>query len=281
MKSITFPVILVALVTTACSGGTVSPAPSASAVQPSPPSVQPSPSQSYPAGPIPLLVGCTASTSRCQDLTAGTYATAGGHAFMPGLVVTLPAGWSSAEQDAGEFNLHAVGDTNLNDMLSFWGDIAVADQTGHPAAGIGTTPQELADFLANDPDLIVSERGTATIGNAIPAITLVMRVNPTGPSDDPADCPGDHCAFPLTDPSHWDGPLGITVNSSEDPKLACPCSHAVRLYLASIGSASNRHTFVVAVMVYAPDPDAELAIFEPDVQPIIDSIRLPAKYLDN
>jgi hypothetical protein len=270
-------VIVGALLISACNGGTVSPAPSASSVQPSPPSVQPSPSQSYPAGPIPLLVGCTASTSRCQDLAAGTYATAGGHAFMPGLIVTLPAGWSSAEQDAGEFSLHRVSDTKLNDMLFFWHDIVAADQTGHPAAGIGATPQDLADFFADDPDLIVSERGTATIGNAIPAITLVMRVNPTGPSDDLPDCPGDHCASPLTDPSYWDGPLGITVNSSEDPTLACPCSHALRLYLASIGSASNPHTFVVAVMVYAADPDAELAIFDAAVQPIIDSVRLPGE----
>lgn len=196
-------------------------------------------------------------------------------------MVTLPAGWSSAEQDAGEFNLHAVGDTNLNDMLSFWSDIVAVDPTGHPAVGVGATPQDLADYLANDPDLTVSDSGTATIGNAIPAITLVIRVNSTGPSDDPPDCPGDHCAFPLTDPYYWDGPIGITVNSSEDPRLACPCSHALRLYLASIGSASNPHTFVVAVMVYAPDPDAELATFQADVQPIIDSIRLPAEYLNN
>ncbi len=72
-----------------------------------------------------------------------------------------------------------------------------------------------------------------------------------------------------------------SVNSFEDPKLACPSSHAIRLYLASIGSASDPHTFAVAVMVYAPDPDSELATFQADVQPINDSIRLPAAYVNN
>jgi hypothetical protein len=166
-------------------------------------------------------------------------------------------------------------------VLLFWRDIVAVDPTGQAAAGVGATPQELADFLADHPDLIVSQRGTATIGNAIPAITLVMRVNPAGPSDDPTDCPGDHCAFPLTNPAFWDGPLGITVNSSEDANQACPCSHALRLYLASIGSASDPHMFVVAVMVYAPDPDADLARFQAAVQPIIDSVQIPARYLEN
>ena len=227
------------------------------------------------------MTGCSPGVTRCEDLTAGTYATTGQFAFMPGLVVTLPPGWSSAEQDAGEFNLYPVSDTNLNDMLVFWLDVVAAGPTGQPVPGIGTTPQELADFLANDPSLIVSERGTATIGDGIRATTLVMQVNPTGPKDDPEDCPGDRCAFPLHDPRHWDGAIGITVNSFEDPQQACPCSHAIRLYLASIGSASDPHTFAVAVMVYASDPESELASLQADVQSMIDSIRLPAEYENN
>jgi hypothetical protein len=264
------------LTISACASTTGTPS-----LSPSPQSVQPSPSQSSSAGPIPLDVGCSPSSPRCQDLPAGTYVLTGTYAFMPDLVVTVPAGWSSAEQDAGEFNLHEVSDANLNDMLLFWHDLVAVDQTGHPAAGIGTTPQELADFLAGDPRLIVTDRGTATIGDGIAAITLLMQVNPTGPSDDPQGCPGDSCANALIDPIYWDGAFGITVNSSEDPNLACPCSHAVRLYLASVGPASSPTTFVVAVVVYAPDPGADLARFEADVQPIIDSIQLPARFVEN
>jgi hypothetical protein len=272
-------VLCSALTVSACSGVTVGPSqrPSPGSVPASPRSTKPSPSEASPAGPIPLLVGCSPGFSRCEDLPAGTYVTSGTYAFMPGLMVTVPAGWSSAEQDAGEFNLHAVDDTNLNNVLMFWRDVVAAGPTGDPVAGIGATPQDLADFLASDPSLIVSDRRIATVGVGIRAITLVISVNPTGPMDDPEDCPGDRCAFPLIDASHWDGAFAITVNSFEDPELACPCSHAVRLYLASIGSASDPHTFVVAVAVYSPDTDAELTRFEADVQPIIDSVRLRAQ----
>jgi len=233
-----------------------------------------SPSQASEASPIPLLVGCSASVSWCQDIPAGTYVITGAYGPLPGLVVTLPAGWSSSEQDRGECTLHPVDGNLANDVLMVWRDIVAVDQTGQPAAGIGTTPQDLADFLATDPRLVVSERDTTTIGNGIPAITLVMRVNPTGPNDDPEYCPGDTCANTIT-AAIWGRTYGMTVNSFEDPELACPCSHLVRLYLVSIGPASDPGTFVVAVQVYAPDPDSELAMFQADVQPIINSIRLP------
>jgi len=91
--------------------------------------------------------------------------------------------------------------------------------------------------------------------------------------------PGDACANPLRDP--WEGTFGITVNSREDPSPACPCSHAVRLFFATIGPTSDPHTFVVAVVAYAPDPMAEPALLQAKVQPILDSVRVPDVVVDN
>lgn len=242
----------------------------------SPPSLLPSPSQSSEESPISLVEGCSEAVSWCQDIPAGTYVISEGYGPLPGLVVTIPADWSSSEQDRGEFNLYPVDGNPDNDILMFWRDVVAADQTGQPAAGIGTTPADLAEFLATDPRLVVSDRDTTTIGNGIPAVTLVMRVSTTGPNDDPEYCPGDICANVLT-AAIWGHTYGIALNAFEDPTLTCPCSHAVRLYLVSIGPASDPGTFVVAVQVFAPDPDSDLAAFQEDVQPIIDSIRLAAE----
>lgn len=265
-----------ALAISGCSAtGNPSPSETHSPVIASPVVPAPSPTEAPSPGPIHLSVGCSPTVIRCQSLPAGTYVTTGNHAFLPGLVVTLPAGWSSSEQDAGEFSLHTVGDKNRNDSLLFWHDIVAVDHTGSRAAGVGTAPQDLVDFLVADPRLIVSKPSATTIGNGLSALALTIRVDPAGPNDDPEQCPGDSCANFLTDPAYWEGPIGITVNSSEDASLACPCSHAVRLFLASYGQASDPHTLAVAVVVYAPDPDAELALFQQLVAPIIDSVRLP------
>ena len=278
-------VVFVMLLAASCSTATISspetstgPSVPASPVSSSTPRLsRPSHAAATQPGLRSLPFGCSPTEGRCQDLAAGTYVTTGEFAFMPGFTVTLPAGWSSAAQIAGELTLYAVGDPNVNDSLNFWRDIAATDSTGGAAEGVGRTPEAIAEFLAKDPRLIVTERGTAVIGDGLAAISLVIGVDPAGPMDDPEDCPGDSCANFLTDPFYWDGALGITVNSSEDPSMACPCSHAMRLYLASVGSASRPHTLAVAVLVYAPDAAAELEAFEAAVAPIIASVRLPAE----
>lgn len=238
----------------------------------------PSPASSgSPAGvAMAIPYGCDASTVRCQDFAPGTYVTDGRWAFLRGLQVTLLAGWSSSEQDAGEFNLHRVTDPNANRVLLFWRDVEAVDQNGKVAPNVGKTPADLTAFLSRDPSVIATAPENVTIGDGIRAISIVITVSPKAVLPSPNDCPGLTCAGPLRDFKHWDGVFGITINSNEDPTLGCPCSHAARLSFATIGGASDPHTFVVAVLVYGPDPKAALAAFQTQVQPIIDSLRIPA-----
>ena len=131
-------VALLAVVIGACTSATPSsrPLPSASA--------------SPQATPIPLTYGCAPKVARCQNIPAGTYTTAGQYAFLPGLTATIPAGWSSWEQDAGEFNLHQVSDQNANNVLYFWRDMAAVGADGLVAPGVGRTPADLVAFLTSD-----------------------------------------------------------------------------------------------------------------------------------
>jgi hypothetical protein len=226
------------------------------------------------------MFGCSPTAARCQDIPPGTYVTAGVSAFLRGLVLTLPAGWSSWEQDAGEFRLQRADDPARDDVLMFWRDIVAVDVDGHPAAGVGKTAQDLVDYLSGDPRLVASTPESATLGDGLPALTMVISAKVGGPVDDPT-CPGEACANPLMDPVHWPGPFGIALNVGEDPKVTCPCSHKVRLYFATIGSASDPHTFVAAVVAYANDPEAELAHFQAEVQSILDSLRFPDVVIEN
>ncbi len=54
---------------------------------------------------MPGAPGQCDSPSRPCQFTAGTYQTYGRWAFLPGLTMSIPDGWNSTEQDAGEFNL--------------------------------------------------------------------------------------------------------------------------------------------------------------------------------
>ena len=211
------------------------------------------------ASPQPLNV-CSGG-SPCV-LTAGTWETSGTSSFIPGLTITLPAGWQSDEEDAGEFNLFRTD--HPNDALKLWKDVApvTSDGTTTLIAGVPRTAAGLSGYLRGNPDFIVSKAAETTIAGGLPATTYVVGVSKTAKFTDPG-CPVfPHCADLLTDPDHW-GPNVYGIGAPE----------VVRLYLATVGSGADAHLFVVALD--APD-DAELARFTTVAQPIISSIRLPA-----
>lgn len=194
-------------------------------------------------------------------LTAGTWVTAGDIAFIPGLTITVPAGWQSDEQDAGEFNLFRTD--HPNDALKLWKDVApvTSDGTTKLIAGIPRTEAGLTGYLRGDPDFVVSKAAAATIAGGLPATTYVVGVSKSAKFTDPG-CPVfPHCADLLTDPDHW-GPNVYGIGAPE----------VVRLYLATVGSGADAHLFVVALD--APD-EAELARFTTVAEPIIASIHLP------
>jgi hypothetical protein len=269
------PVLLLAtaLALSACGGtaGSISGSPLGS------PSVAPSAAA---ATPIPigtdLELECStgapchcAPDSPCQ-FAEGTYATFGRWAFLPGLTMAIPGGWTSTEQDAGEFNLLH---TSYPGGLYFWRDMVPVDPEGHLIAGIPSTPEALTDWMTSNPDLIVTEPAAVTIGHGVQATTFTFVTAPGARNMDPENCPpfppgaAATCFAVFTDPAHW-GTGSWWVASA----------HATRLYLASIGPAANPHLLVVAVQGTVEPPSTETDHFveleriEAGVQPILDSL---------
>ena len=215
-----------------------------------------------PATPTPQPLRAVCSGSSPCVLAAGTWVTTGDGSFMPGLSITLPAGWQTDEQDAGEFNLFRM--EHPDDALKLWKDVVpvTSDGTTKVVAGIPRTQAGLTGYLRGNPDFVVSKATDATIDGGLPATTYVVGVSKTARFTDPG-CPVfPHCADLLTDPVHW-GPNVYGIGAPE----------VVRLYLATVGSGTETHLFVVALD--APN-EAELVRFTAVAAPIIASIRLPA-----
>ena len=242
-----------------------------------------------PAGGVILLEhGCGDGVARCENMAAGTYETSGTWAFLRGLTVTLPAGWSSAEQDAGEFMLHQ-GDP-AQGTIFFWRDL-VPWVDGAPRPDLGTSADEFADYLLGDARLTVVEGSGRTfrvrgpdslaVDGHIQARSFSVIVSASANSDaDLADCEGEACVNVLIDPVHWPRPITLGRNIAA-PVPGCPCSQAWRLYVASIGREPHAHMFVVAVEAVGPNPLQALSAWEAQVDPVIDSVLVPYIIVDN
>jgi hypothetical protein len=234
---------------------------------PPPASATPGASVSPAAGVTPLRTGC-GHDDPC-NLAAGSYATSGQFAFLRGLQVTVPSGWYSDEQDAGEFNLHPVGQPD--DSVFFWKDLVATanDLAGTPLAGVSGTAPGLVAWLTADPDLIVTEPRQTVIGR-VPVVMVDVEVSQAAktPKSAYSDCPADPCVGFLRDAKHWDGPLAIARGE------------IARLYFGTIGPASGPHLFAVGIEGQgfdAPSIDA----FTKRVRPILDSVVIPDIIVDN
>ena len=226
-------------------------------------SLDPSAPATSPAASLtPLGTGC----NPC-NLAAGTYATSGQYAFLRGLQVTVPAGWFSDEQDAGEFNLHPVGQPD--DSIFFWKDLVPTadDQAGTQLAGVsGSAPGVLAWLTAN-PDLIVTKPRQTMIGQ-VPVATVDVRVSHTAKTPKNSDCHADPCVWFLRDMKHWDHPFAIAQGD------------IARFYFGTIGQASDPHTFAVEIEGRGFDAPA-LDAFTKSARPILDSLVIPDVIVDN
>lgn len=234
--------------------GQASIAPSAQTEQPT---AVPTASASTPLT-LDLRVGCS-DTSPCA-LSAGTWTLGDRYSFILGMKVTLPDGWQSQEQDAGEFNLWPLA--HPNDHILMVKDIAAVKTDGSLALvpGVPQTVKGLTAYWRQDPNLVVSRSKSTTIAGGIDAITYVIHVSPDAAFTDP-ECPVyPRCADLFTDPRYWDGVYGIGAPS------------AVRLYLATVKSGTESHLFVIGL---EGEDDAALARLTKDAAPIIASIRLP------
>ena len=245
-------VLVPVFVLAACQGGGAGPA---------------SPAASRPASPAHTAVrtlapGCT-HASPCQNITAGAYRLGSG-TLLPGLELTLPAGWSSTGTGPAQLNLVPPG--LPDDFLDFWLDMLAVKSTG-PGHGttiltnVGTTPSALLAWLTRNPDfLIVSRPAPATIGQDSKMTSLVVGVSRSANYGDPA-CPSNPRCADLFTNRKWSDFYGIGGDEE------------VRLYLGTIQINGNPHTLMVALD--AGDQYGLLHL-ENVAKPIIGSVRLPS-----
>lgn len=240
-----------------------------------------------PANAQPFLFGCTDGLARCTDMAPGTYYTAGEWAFLPGLTVTLSAGWSSLANEAGELELHRTGDDH--DEILVWRDV-VPWQGGRAILDAPSDPEAFVARLAGNPCLVVSEPERVVLGDWIDLAgskqadlqAIVVSVGVAAQAAyDAARCPDTGQVVILSDPMHWEHGFNIGGDEMGDP--GCPCSSMQRLYFASIGYVSHKHLLVVALQSYGPNGDvaAQMASLQAAAQPILDSLIAPAIVVDN
>ena len=202
---------------------------------------------------------CDTPGQPCQ-FTAGTYQTYGRWAFLPGLTMSIPDGWTSTEQDAGEFNLQNP-DFPEGSGLFFWRDVIPVAPDGTHITTVPSTVAGITDWLRADTQLVVSHPRERVIGKGLHTTTFVVEVAHGAVNKAPECAAVKATCFPiLTDPERW-GDGAWTVASTESS----------RYYLATIGPSSNRHLLVVALVAQA-DPAAERLRFEKAVAPILDSL---------
>jgi hypothetical protein len=243
--------LVLVLALAACQGGGVRPA--------TPAASRPA-SSAHPAVRT-LAPGCT-HDSPCQNITAGAYRLGAG-TLLPGMKLTLPAGWSSTGTGPTQLNLVPPG--LPDDFLDFWLDMQAVKSTG-PGHGttiltnVGTTPSALLAWLTRNPDLrIVSKPAPATIGQDSKMTTLVVGVSGSAHYGDPA-CPANPQCADLFTNRQWSDFYGIGGDEQ------------VRLYLGTIQISGRPHTLMVALDA---GDQYGLRHLENLAKPIIGSVRLP------
>jgi hypothetical protein len=209
-----------------------------------------------------LPSGCT-DNAPCK-FAAGQYRI-GDSGVIPGLQLTLPAGWSSVESDQGELNLVPPGQPD--ERLFFWLDMVAVKSTG-PGHGttilknVGKSPKALITWLTDNRDFLVTAPSSkATIGG-VPMQALTVGVSRSAQYGDPG-CPANpRCADLFTNPTYW-GTNFYGIGGEEEAAL----------YLGTIRTSSGPQTMIVALD--APN-HADLARLSTAARPIIESVRLPA-----
>jgi hypothetical protein len=204
-------------------------------------------------------------------IPAGTYVT-GREGFLPGLGITIPAGWTASETDDGEISL-APAD-RPDDKLLIWKDLAAVvthnrDGTlGHVLPDVGRTEAALIEWLTTTKDFeILSAPKAQTVGDSIKGTELMAGVSSTADFGEP-ECPDNpRCVAFFTDPAHW-GEDFYAIGGDE----------VARIFIGTAHFPEGDHTFFVTLDTPS---QAELAAFAPIAAPIIASLKLPAAYVAN
>ena len=179
---------------------------------------------------------------------------------IPGLRVTVPAGWTINEDNPAAFEVQDQGGPPRT--ASIWLNARAVKSTG-PGPGtpvqpnIGNTPGALVRWFTTTPDFrVVASPRRASIGH-VPMTTLVIGASSTARGSDCSEDP--HCADVfLSNPTHSHGGIfGIGGNE------------VVRLFLGHTSQGT------VIVGLDAVDP-AALKQLETAADPFLNSIRFPS-----
>jgi len=208
-------------------------------------------------------VGCSPS-HRCH-LVKGTYRLGSG-TVLPGLRFTLPSGWSSGENDKGEFNLVPPGHPHAT--LFVWMDLLAVKSTG-PGHGttvltnVGTTPTALVRWLTRNHALhVVSRPSPSKIAGRIPATTLTIGVSRSAHYGDP-HCPANPRCADLFTSGLWSDSYGI--GGAEQAQLS----------LAKIKQNGSQHTMFITLDAGTGSNHRGLITLRKLVRSIVASFRLP------
>jgi hypothetical protein len=207
-----------------------------------------------------------------SEVPPGTYTTSKPDGFFPGLTLTIPAGWSVTEADSGEIALHSSA--RPDDAILLWKDLVAvvthnrSGKVGQPDKGVGSTADALVRWLTSTSDFtVVAEPKTVTVGQGVEGkqLTLTTSASANFGWDDCPDNP--RCAAILIDPNHW-GPNFYAIGGTE----------VSRIFVTTLHYPGGDHTFFVTLDATSAGDLAKLAA---EAQPIIDSLKLPATYVEN
>jgi hypothetical protein len=226
------------------------------------------PSPSAAAGPAILPVF---NAGNARPLAPGTYTT-GARGFFPGLTLTIPAGWSASETDAGELQLNA--DDRAGDALLLWLDVAAvvtnnrAGTVGRVLTGVGTTASDLVNWLTTTSDFaILAKPRSTTVGNDVKGVQLTLTTSNTA-NFAWNDCPNTpHCVAIFTKPGYW----GTGFYGIGGPGVS-------RIFVATLHFPTGDHTFFVVLDAVSV---TDLPRFATEAQSIIDSLIVPSTFAQN
>jgi hypothetical protein len=213
----------------------------------------------------PALPSFCSDSSPCR-LPAGSYQL-GYSTVIEGLQLTLPRGWSSAENSGGELKLVPPG--HPNEWLFIWLDLVAVKSTGKGAGtilpGVGRGPTKLIGWLTHNPDFaVVSRPSPSRLVHGVRMTTLALGVSTSANFGDPG-CPSNpRCAALFKDPKHWGASDFYAIGAPEE----------VRLYLGTVRFGGASHTLFVALDA---ENHARLSRLTATARGIIASLRLPTR----
>ncbi len=176
------------------------------------------------------------------------------------------------ESSSGEFRL-ARADRPGSDLF-LWKDIRVV-VSDHRSAPDGTlvkevagTPEAMVKWFTTNSDFTVIEQPKPTTIAGKSGTVLAVGVSEMADFGEP-DCPSNpRCADFFTDPAHW-GP-GVFGIDGGDATL--------RLFMTTLPYPDGDHLFAVG---WQGDTATDMRGFADLTQPILDSIRVPDRYVSN